>query len=665
MGKNHLESGIKMQKSIINYRADIDGLRAFAIIFVIAFHVSPTFFPGGFAGVDMFFVISGYLITSGILKQLHNNSFSIKEFYIRRVNRIFPPLLIVMASVTLIGWFFLLPSEFKDLGHHITSGSLFISNISYFLEVGYFNTAAELKPLLHLWSLGIEEQFYIVLPLIIIFFLKKNASLQNVFLILIFISLSICMLRVGRHTSETFFLLHTRFWELIVGSYLASVEQSGKFERLLKDKSRYFSIAGLTLMALFPLVLHGNLKFPGAWALLPTVGCALLIASGSSSFVGKFVLSNKLLTSIGIISYPLYLWHWPLLSFGEIVLRENFNLFYRLIAIFCALILSIATYKLLETPIKKINSRSVLAHVLLILILGVGLVGRATKKEIFVPLSAQLGDSILKISRATGDWDYPGRLKVERYIDGLKLYSQGSGSESILFVGDSHIEQLYPRAEKLVKSTSTKHKILFLAHQGCAPIPELHDGTERTKLCPELVKKALSFAKDSSVNTVVLGASWVKIFDSSTSHYIGKDPKSTVMYGSLAYRKALNSLENEISEIIRRKKRVILIGPSPSSPKFSPLNLVKRSFSMNPISIQISSVPVEEIYKSHSKYNDDLSVVAQKSGAIFINTINYLCSNQICGVVDNNGNPFYKDATHFRPFYSSKYAKYVDIAFSN
>lgn len=204
-----------------NYRPDIDGLRCFAVLSVIAFHAAPDWIGGGFVGVDIFFVISGFLISSIIFRDLQGNNFSLTEFYIRRIRRIFPALIFVLATTFILSWYLLLADEFAQLGKHMRAGALFVSNLLLWRETGYFDVAAETKPLLHLWSLGIEEQFYIFWPLLLILAHKRRISLLAITLLLSVVSFTLNIHGIERNSVAAFYAPYTRFWELLCGSLLA------------------------------------------------------------------------------------------------------------------------------------------------------------------------------------------------------------------------------------------------------------------------------------------------------------------------------------------------------------------------------------------------------------------------------------------------------------
>ena len=300
------------------YRADVDGLRAIAVLAVVGFHASPETIPGGFIGVDVFFVISGFLISSLIVKRLNDGNFSFLEFYARRVRRIFPALTIVLLAILTLGWFTLLPTEFLSLGKHTMAAAAFAANILNYFEAGYFDAPASSKPLLHIWSLGVEEQFYFVFPALLLLAWRFRAT-TKVFALLGIASFALNIALVRNHPSFTFYLPFTRFWEFIAGALFAfSGLQNGKAVRpvlsaVSAPQYRDFCAGTGMLLIAAGLVFASEASFPGWWALLPVVGSFFIIGAGPQAWLNRHVLAKPGPVFIGLISYPLYLWHWPLL----------------------------------------------------------------------------------------------------------------------------------------------------------------------------------------------------------------------------------------------------------------------------------------------------------------------------------------------------------------
>ena len=351
------------------YRADVDGLRALAVASVIAFHAFPTLAPGGFVGVDIFFVISGFLITGILRREIADSTFSIARFYGRRARRPFPALAVVLAAALVMGWAVLFADEYRRLGTHVAAGVAFVSNIAFWAETGYFDAESELKPLLDLWSLGVEEQFYIVWPLIIALTFRARLNFLAVVATLGLLSFAVGIALVDARPASAFFLPHPRFWELMVGGLLAAAvpmldarstaaEGSAGARHGVAKLREAAALGGLCLIGLSIALIDQNASFPGWWALLPAAGSALLIGAGPTTWIARHLTSRRALVFIGLISYPLYLWHWPPLSFGRIIAEGEPTLQARAALVLAAVILAWATYRYVEAPVRGVASRA-------------------------------------------------------------------------------------------------------------------------------------------------------------------------------------------------------------------------------------------------------------------------------------------------------------------
>jgi peptidoglycan/LPS O-acetylase OafA/YrhL len=367
----------------LTYRPDIDGLRALAVLAVVVYHAFPGLMPGGFVGVDVFFVISGFLISGIILDDLAQGNFTFRAFYARRIRRIFPALFMVLAAVLIFGWFALLPDEYTALGKHVFGGAAFISNILFWREAGYWDVSAQVKPLLHLWSLGIEEQFYIIFPCLVALAWKKKLRLLTVILVLLIVSFSLNIHYYKRNPVLDFYAPYTRFWELLAGVVLSVLARSkynltgarAKIEALLAWPMAFLGVLLFEesenrakpalpdllswlgfLVLLVTIFTNSSHDFPGRKAVWPVLGAVCLIAAGPATWINQRVLSHKLAVAIGLISYPLYLWHWPLLSYVHILQGAENEIwtwrFIRLACVLAAVILAFLTYKLVERPIR-------------------------------------------------------------------------------------------------------------------------------------------------------------------------------------------------------------------------------------------------------------------------------------------------------------------------
>lgn len=337
----------------MNYRSEIDGLRALAVLPVIFFHAGFVFFNGGFVGVDIFFVISGYLITSIIINEMEEKKFTIVSFYERRARRILPALFFVMLACLPFSWIFLTPTDLDIFGKSLIAVSTFTSNILFWSESGYFETAAELKPLIHTWSLAVEEQYYIIFPIFIIIFWKFGRKRILILLSIAFIiSLGLSHWGAVNKPSATFFLLPTRGWEILVGVFTAFyLNKYNYFKSELLNQA--LSIFGLIMISYSIFFYTEKIPFPSLYALIPTIGTGLLILSATpKTIVGRF-LSFKPIVSIGLVSYSAYLWHQPILSYARHALPGNLSNF--LLLFLCASAIGIAffSWHFIEKPFRN------------------------------------------------------------------------------------------------------------------------------------------------------------------------------------------------------------------------------------------------------------------------------------------------------------------------
>ena len=355
-----------VQNRKISYRSDIDGLRAIAVLSVIAFHIAPAKFRGGFVGVDIFFVISGFLISSIIYKELESGAFSIVEFYVRRIRRIYPALFLVLSAVCVAGWLFLLPSDYVVLGKQILGGSTFAANFVLWWQSGYFSPEAAQKPLLHLWSLGVEEQYYLIFPVICMAFYRSKSrwTLPSAFLAIAAVSMLVNVVFVSEYSAATYFLPFSRLWELFVGAGLSLLLQRNlqfPAETQLLEKWRHgVGVLGLALLAVSVFGIDQFDAFPGWWAILPIIGAVLVIVAGQNSLVNRYILSSKPAVFVGLISYPLYLWHWPILSFMRITIiiwGAKYSHIQKGAMVIAAFLLAYLTYRFIELPIRHVTQR--------------------------------------------------------------------------------------------------------------------------------------------------------------------------------------------------------------------------------------------------------------------------------------------------------------------
>jgi len=330
------------------YRSDVDGIRAVAVMLVVIFHGFPEAMPGGFIGVDIFFVISGFLITGIIARGLGANRFSLIDFYGRRVRRIFPALIVVLCAVLALGWLWMLPAPYAALSRDVAASAAFSANLALLLQAGYFDIESARKPLLHLWSLGIEEQFYLVWPLTLMLAARFRWSLLGVAAAIGLGSFVLNVALIGSNPVATFYLPFTRAWELLVGAVLASAWVRLDHREAAANRR---AVLGVALIVAAAALLDVHRAFPGWWALMPVAGSALLL-SAPAAWINRVLLSWPPMVRVGLISYPLYLWHWPLLVLFAIIKFRPLTLLETGLVLLLSGLLAWVTYRFIETPLR-------------------------------------------------------------------------------------------------------------------------------------------------------------------------------------------------------------------------------------------------------------------------------------------------------------------------
>ncbi len=496
------------------YRPDIDGLRAVAVLAVVVFHAFPAALPGGFVGVDVFFVISGYLISSIIFKALAGGEFSFADFYARRVRRIFPPLLLVVAVSLALGWAVLLPDEYAQLAGHALAGLGFAANIVFWQQAGYFDNAAALKPLLHLWSLGVEEQFYIVWPLVAVLAWRCGRRLALVLAILAVASFATNLVLTAAAPVAAYFLLPARAWEMLAGAALAwRLHRHGAvFGGARGAWAQWAAALGLTAIAAAAALIDKERAFPGWWALLPTLGAVLVIAAGEGAWVNRRLLASRVMVGLGLISFPLYLWHWPLLSFVRIVAGEAASPLALAAAVALAAVCAGLSYRLLETPVRRRQGwRPVAALV------GVGAVLVAGAGNVLVRdgLAFRLKDAQAKQEAAALEWGNALRLAEDckRWLPagtpGHCLIADAARAPDALIVGDSHANHYFWGLSRALQDQGVN--LMQLSEGGCVPLygmAILKDG--RLNDCRAVVEAAIDHAaRTPEIATVFLAGRWM------------------------------------------------------------------------------------------------------------------------------------------------------------
>ena len=442
------------------YRKDIDGLRALAVLPVIFYHAGFKLFSGGFVGVDIFFVISGYLITNIILKDLSEKKFSIINFYERRARRILPALFTVILATSLLSYIFLTKSELGFYFQSVIATVFFFSNFYFWKNAPYFNSDSELQPLLHTWSLSIEEQFYIVFPIIMILLFRYFKRFIPQFLIIFLIlSFSFCVW-ASNFTSGNlnFYFTLSRGWELALGSILSIYLGKKKIEIKKNRFSNLFSFLGLFLIFFSVFTFNKESTFPGILSLIPTTGASLIIIYGNKSGFAKKILTNQVFVFIGLVSYSFYLWHQPLLAFGSLFF-ENFNTILKIAAILISFLLSIFSWKYVEQAFRKkdkinlqIFTRNASAFILFILFFSLSSI------SIFNSKSFNSTEALMAKKLSEEPFIFSNRIDERQFIKNRIIFE--NNDIEALIVGSSRLMQ--------VSNKIYKRKLLNLSVSGAS-----------------------------------------------------------------------------------------------------------------------------------------------------------------------------------------------------
>ena len=668
------------------YRSEIDGLRAFAVLSVVAFHAFPSWLKGGFIGVDVFFVISGFLITSHIFENLDKGQFSFTDFFGRRIRRLFPALILVMASSLAFGWFALLADEFAQLGKHVASGAAFITNFILVDESGYFDNASETKPMLHLWSLAVEEQFYIVWPLVLWLAWKRKFNLLTITVLVALLSFYLNLRFVKPHPIEIFFWPIGRFWELLSGSILAWLflyksEILSKF-KLWVDKflvrvvyfkeveadgstaSNLMAFVGLLLLAYSIIRIDESLSFPSQWALIPVLGAVLVIASGSKAWLNRIFLMNPIAVWFGLISYPLYLWHWPILSFLQIIDGELPHRDARMIAVFLAIILAWLTYKFVETPIRKQTQNALKAKHLVILLFLPGVVaysieqtnGVETRRAV-LEYNTNLDELKRTVAKEKECLEFLG-IKESKFKY-CKISAKGSNG-LVAVIGDSHAHVAFPGiSEGLERYGLTT---ILLANSSCPPFlgsPWGRNEDEKSS-CSEQINEIISSVQAlQKLDSVIL-------FTRGPTYWEGNEPSSLKQkVPSLDKSEYFSGLQRTIDTLKKSNADLFYVTENPEL-RFKARSCLPRPF--NSDFAQKCDQALDLVLARQGDYRNELSML---KGVNVLDANEAFCNeDRICFAVNSQNQLLYADDDHLsvvgserqfnkiiQPIYEKKFAR--------
>lgn len=635
--------------SLLKYRPDIDGLRAIAVIMVVLFHAQLDLFKGGFVGVDVFFVISGYLITSLILKDLEKGSFILSDFWERRIRRILPALAFVVFATLLLGLLIFLPLDLVRLGSQIEWQSITASNVYFWKQVDYFNTEHELQPLLHTWSLAVEEQFYIVFPLLTIAVWKyARAHLLKILWGLFLLSFLASVWAITWDTGAAFFLLPFRMWELLAGSLLAAY-QKREFSWTQKQ-CEILSWAGLVMVLGAAIHYTEKTSFPGAAALLPCAGAVLLILSGGGrgTFISR-ALSHKIPVFIGLVSYSWYLWHWVIFCFVEYVLQNRFNYPEKFFSVALSFILAILSWRYVEKPFRKPNgvlrSRRAVFVFALIVLSTMAATGKILSEKKGLP--ARVPPKAMTYANGAKDTNPMRKLcdkdKYKRLLkNDVCEANPGKGIKpTFILWGDSQADAISPAFAVLSEKYGKNGYLAFKS--GCPPILDIrHRDNDNVKpFCVDYNAEHFRFIKNSGIKDVFFVANWTSWVRNKTLYF--EDSEWYVAQLDAYENILMAGVQRTVDDLHKIGVRIHFLINTPTF-EFDP----PRALAIN----SMINMPVDGLYmgkdsllKKRAIDIDEFIVKNEGPDFIVYDAASMLCDENVCRA-EERGQSLYADYGH-------------------
>jgi peptidoglycan/LPS O-acetylase OafA/YrhL len=618
----------------MKYRAEIDGLRALAVLPVILFHAGFEWFSGGFVGVDVFFVISGYLITTIIISEMAEGKFSIVNFYERRARRILPALFFMMAACLPFAWLWLTPADLKDFGQSLVAVSTFSSNILFWLESEYFDTAAELKPLLHTWSLAVEEQYYILFPIFLMLTWKLGIRWILILLsIVFFISLGVAQWGAYNFPTAAFFLLPARGWELLVGVFAAFYL---KYNTQLKSHilNQMLSLLGFGMIAYSIIAFDETTPFPSLYALIPTIGTGLLILCAvPKTFIHK-LLSLKFIVGIGLVSYSAYLWHQPLLAFARHRLLGDVSDLILIALCITSLVMAWFSWKFIEAPFRdaKVYSRKsifLMSFFSIILSLSIGGLLHITKgAEYRIPSYISLKDTAMHDSNGICF----GRAH--------SYCNMSSMDKKIVVVGDSTAQALASSISNMAPNFS----VVPMLSAGCVLVQgyDLYKGPIKQEDCSASVaEKKMQLIQSFDGAIVVYAGMFSKLLTGETVNNFQREQAWKKRYiSTFGGGELRSSMIETIKKLLEISDQVFLVQSYELGIDAQKAAFLKYSFE----DLSISKDALKDLHRPGIELSEEIQ---ESKNLIIINPSDHLCSiDSQCSPLSSEGEPLFNDKTH-------------------
>jgi peptidoglycan/LPS O-acetylase OafA/YrhL len=641
----------------IDFRKDINGLRAISVLIVVFFHFGVPGFDGGFVGVDAFFVISGYLMTGIILSRSLKDKFSVLDFYMARARRIIPALLILCAFLLVFGLFFLPPAEYKTMADHNAASALFLSNFTFFLNAGYFDASSQQKWLLHTWSLSVEWQFYLIYPVVLAFVWRVFRSERKVLWCLVSMlvaSFTLSVAMSGDHPRFAFFLLPTRAWEMMAGGLVYMLAPRIRLSAL---HALLLELLGLGLLVVALASFSEGMVWPGYLAAVPVLGTMMVMFANRQQ---SWLTGNILFQRIGDASYSIYLWHWPV---------SVFLIFYGLkvgavpvvAGILVSGLLGYLSYKLVEIPSRnwmggmtaKQSWSAIFGAMGAVCVLSAGI-------WVTEGVASRVDDARYPVlAKASSDWRHPDQYcqSLGRKGEGTKCVLPGQGdTRRIIVWGDSHANQWYPRFSHAVAIGKTRPEVVFLTENGCLPVT----GVNRVKpgfRCTSFTDKTLQYLQAENFDRLVIVSRWIQYFfdaDGRPTPFLcfsnNNDCQDSIA-SDVQIARLFNKMGNDLKPLLAKGVEIRLVGPVPYSMVNYPL-LKSRAVAAEhlPVMHWIYHQPQSDEFSSnipgrHSllSYLTALSLSLRVS---LTDPAEYMCQSDRCSFVDASKRPLYKDEDH-------------------
>lgn len=646
----------------MNYRREIDGLRALAVLPVILYHAGFQALSGGFVGVDIFFVISGYLITSIILGEKQAGTFSLVSFYERRARRILPPLFLVMLTCLPFAYLWLMPSHLVEFSRSLIYVPLFVSNMFFLKRSGYFDSAVELKPLLHTWSLAVEEQYYLFFPAILLLIWRlPRRWMVGFFLVIGLVSLGLAQFNFFSKSAD-FYILPTRFWELLIGVLVAFYLTNVNHREILSNKlANLVSFAGLALVLYSVFFLTKDTPYPSFYTLIPTMGTAFIILFATpKTFVGR-LLSTRLLVGIGLISYSAYLWHQPLFAFARYrSLSEPTSLMFLGLSLI-TLFLAYVSWQHIEKPFRdrsRVSRKQILAFALL---------GSCT----FIALGYYVGEhekglpNRFSVSKEVKDYltnsnvnVTPDCVEIKNEVKGINLCLVGNTADKspeMALFGDSHAGVMLSAFDQIGKKIGGS--VAYIAgFGGCPPLIDVYvlNGMYEASVCKELAQSQLDYVRNHKhIKKIFLAARWTVY---TGGDYFGKGGfyLGTNKDDKLDKQESLRNFEMGLKKTIKAYKdlgvKVYVIAQAPQ--QLSHVGQLYYSMAdrdLNDIQaaelIHRLSVPLSKHHELQSYTRNLFDTLAASGDIKLIDLDSLFCDDSIC-ILGKSNRPYYSDHDH-------------------